>query len=219
MEFYQLIGLKEGQNVVRFSVKSALVFLFLAGLLIPAKSMHAQQKRIFLPMISTVVLEDLAPAGGNRLDPCPRLSAEEMAMGRQFLNDSGQQRPTMNCNPTLAAVARARAQDMANRNYFSHINPDGVGPDTLIERAGYNLPDWYGVTIDSNHVESIAAGTSYPTAQAAWTALMGSPSHVPHLRGQTSFYVEQTEFGIGYAYSSNARYRSYWVIITAHPSE
>ncbi|SNZ04838.1 Cysteine-rich secretory protein family protein [Natronoarchaeum philippinense] len=31
-------------------------------------------------------------------------------------------------NPTVASVARAHSEDMADRDYFSHTNPDGEGP-------------------------------------------------------------------------------------------
>lgn len=221
MKVYQAVFSKPTQltKAARCGYKIALIFLLSLGILLPAGVVQAQQNRIFMPMVLGPAPNNIGAADSAQLASCPRLTSEETDMARKFLDDNGQRRPVMRCNPTLSAVARARAQDMANRRYFGHINPDGIGPDTLAERAGYNLPEWYDVTRSSNHIESIAAGTSYPTAEAAWNALMTSSTHRTHLRGQTSFFAEQSEFGIGYAYASNTRYKSYWVIISAHPSE
>lgn len=192
--------------------KIALFILVLIAPLVPHNSLFAQQNTVYLPMVSNAAAASSAAA-------CSGLNAEELAMMAEFLNSSRQQRPKMRCNPTLSAVARARAQDMATRNYFGHVNPDGIGPDYLAESFGYNLPENYGVTRTSNHIESIAAGGSYPTANAAWNALLGSPSHRVHLLGEGSFFQAQSEFGIGYVYTDNTRYRHYWVIISAHPAE
>ena len=196
--------------------KIAASFLLLAGLLLPEANVLAQQQTIFLPLVSTTTANNLQRAQLEQLSACAELISEETSMAIEFLTDDQQQRPLMNCDPTLSSVARARAQDMANRAYFDHVNPDGFGPDILVERAGYNLPYWYPVTNRSNHIESIAYGTSYTTAELAWNALMTSQTHITHLRGETDFFGGQSEFGVGYSYANR---RHYWVIISAHPSE
>ena len=66
-------------------------------------------------------------------------TAEEKAAANLFLNDVRQSRPSLVCSPLLADVARQRAADMANRGYFDHVNPDGVGPNSLMRSAGYPL--------------------------------------------------------------------------------
>lgn len=40
-------------------------------------------------------------------------------------------------NPTLNAVAKAKAQDMFNKQYFEHVSPSGVGPGDLVQAYGY----------------------------------------------------------------------------------
>lgn len=40
-------------------------------------------------------------------------------------------------NDTLARVAETKALDMANRNYFSHVDPDGYGMNHYINKAGF----------------------------------------------------------------------------------
>ena len=48
--------------------------------------------------------------------------------------------PYMVLDPVIEAVACARAKDMAVRNYFSHVNPDGNAINYLLVQAGYQLP-------------------------------------------------------------------------------
>lgn len=192
----------------------ALLIVVLVAPLLPHQNLFAQQRTVYLPIVSHTVRLASAYISG-----CSGLKAEEIEMAAEFVTAPGQRRPVTNCNATLSAVARARAQDMANRGYFGHVNPDGIGPDYLIERAGYNLPEFYGVTRSSNHVESIAAGGIYPTANAAWSALLTSPAHRQHLLATEDFFSKQTEFGVGYVYVENTRYQHYWVFISAHPAE
>jgi uncharacterized protein YkwD len=144
------------------------------------------------------------------------LSSEEALIADYMVNDSGQQRASMQLDPILARIARERAQDMAARNYFNHVNPDGLGPNALVREAGYALPGWWGTAAADNYIESIAAGRN--TAVATWTDWMNSPSHRTHILATDSFYQNQTSYGVGYAYSAGSTYRHYWVILTAPPN-
>src|SRR5262249_33785634 len=51
-----------------------------------------------------------------------------------------QPRPALVWYDELARVAELKAQDMANRNYFGHVTPEGYGINVLIAFAGYTLP-------------------------------------------------------------------------------
>lgn len=127
-----------------------------------------------------------------------------------------QRRTALTRNATLDSVARARAWDMATRGYFAHVNPDGLGPNTLLARAGYPLPAAYDHRPAGNNVESLAAG--YRDARAAWRYFMGSPHHRTHLLGLEPRFAGQTEFGMGYAWRPNSRYGHYWVVLIAEPA-
>lgn len=140
-------------------------------------------------------------------------SAEEQQIADLLRAHPEQQRPSLTCDARLEQVARARAQDMADRGYFSHTNPDGVGPNTLVRQTGYPLPGWYSTALDGNNIESIAAGTS--TAAVTWNIWMGSSGHRTHLLGLDPFWAEQIEYGIGYAAKPGSPYTYYWVAITA----
>jgi uncharacterized protein YkwD len=61
-------------------------------------------------------------------------SADEQQLALRLTGDRGQHRDRarMRPDPILTSVARARAEDMAHRRYFSHVNPDGLGPNFLV---------------------------------------------------------------------------------------
>jgi len=143
------------------------------------------------------------------------LLPQEQAIADDMINNPNQGRPTLILDPVIEAVARARAKDMAQRNYFSHVNPDGVAANYLLRQAGYVLPAWWGTDPAANYVESIAAGYSDPGS--TWTAWMNSPDHKLHLLAQNSFFATETHYGVGYYYDPNSTYQYYWVVITAPP--
>jgi uncharacterized protein YkwD len=128
-----------------------------------------------------------------------------------------QRRPALRRNPVLDSVARARAWDMALRGYFAHVTPEGTGPNTLVERAGYALPPAYDHRAPGNNIESAAGG--YGDARTAWRFFMGSTHHRTHLLGLNPIFAAQTEFGIGYVWRPNSRYGHYWVVLIAQPVE
>ncbi len=59
-----------------------------------------------------------------------------------LLSDSNVQRahqnePALKLNSELTAAAQAKANDMARRNYWSHVTPDGKQPWAFIDNTGY----------------------------------------------------------------------------------
>lgn len=143
------------------------------------------------------------------------LLPQEQAIADDMINNSGQGRPYLVLDPIIQKVAEARAMDMAVRNYFAHVNPDGVAANYLLRQAGYVLPSWWGTDPTDNYVESIAAG--YASPSDTWTAWMNSPPHKEHLLAQNSFFATETHFGVAYYYDPNSTYKYYWVVITAPP--
>ena len=65
----------------------------------------------------------------------------------------------------LAGVARGHSADMRDRDYFSHTDPDGLGPFERAAAAG----------VGHARAENIAAGQ--PDAAAVMAAWMASPGH------------------------------------------
>lgn len=167
--------------------------------------------RLFALLATAMVT--LMPAA----DAAP-LDAEEQAFANLMINASGQRRDRALMKPDarLVSVARARAKDMADRGYFSHVNPEGNGPNQLVKNTGYPLPAHYTTSRSLNTIESITAGSS--SAANAWATFLASSPHKRHLLAEDSFYRDQTTFGIGHYYSAGSRYKHYWVVITAPPA-
>lgn len=131
-----------------------------------------------------------------------------------------QGRSEMHYHPTLGELARARAQDMAERGYYGrdreyppHVDLDGFGPNHYLCEAGYH--DHYCHPDDpfANSVESIAMrarimppGTpaphesmnDYTQTLEAW---LSSPAHRRHLLAEDPYFAEGTHYGIGHAIS------------------
>ena len=74
-----------------------------------------------------------------------------------FLKHSKVENKKLIWNDTLAKVAEAKAFDMADKNYYSHIDPSGYGINYYINKSGYELnPNWIEDK-KANYFESIAA--------------------------------------------------------------
>lgn len=91
-------------------------------------------------------------------------------------------RPPLAWDQRLADVAQAHTEDMVNRGFFSHTNPDG---DTFADRI--HAADISFVSASEN----IAGG--FATASSAFSAWMLSPGHRLNLEN-----ANFTHHGIGY---------------------
>jgi len=71
------------------------------------------------------------------------------------------QRQATNAEPLswddeLGKLARAHSEDMAKRNYFKHITPEGLTPMKRLQEAGYNRCRLVGENIHQNNLYSRA---------------------------------------------------------------
>jgi uncharacterized protein YkwD len=185
-----------------------------SALLATTQSASAQAFQLYVPMV--VGNPAVSTGTGTSPEECG-LNEQEVALAGLALNEPGQRRDNPVCNPILSQVARAKARDMALRGYFSHTNPDGIGPNQLVRQAGYKLPDWYGSAPNANNIESIGAG--YTSAQEVWNGWLDSPAHRTHVLGTQEFYADQDAYGVGYYYSPDAPFKHYWVFLSAPVEE
>ena len=185
--------------------------LIWCAFLLTARPAAAQGYQLFVPSVST----DGSAGGSGDDEPIVQciLNENEQAIADLMVTDAGQQRVNPICDSILSQVARARARDMANRNYFSHTTPEGDGPNLLVREAGYPLPDWYGDDQGSNNIESIGAG--YATPDENWTGWLNSSQHRTHVLGTQQFYADQRAYGVGYYYNPDSVYKHYWVFLSA----
>ena len=77
---------------------------------------------------------------------------------------------TLSWNYKLASAARAKAQDMIDKDYFSHNTPDGKTPWTFIVAEGYNYI-YAGENLAMNF-------TSAEDLMAAWMASGGHRANI-----------------------------------------
>lgn len=94
-------------------------------------------------------------------------------------------------NETLADTARAHSQDMIDRAFFDHTNPDGDDPFDRMEANGVTY--WMAA-------ENIAAG--YTTPEAVVEGWMNSPGH------RANILSDCEELGVGLALGGSMGY--YW---------
>ena len=187
-----------------------LLLLIAQGLVLPSQVSADAPTTIFIPQVHAEYSHAQPAHLEFPLPPCA-LNEQENALADLLRSDPHQRRSTISCNAILSWVARAMAEDMAARDYFDTVNPNGLGPNYLVREAGYVLPDYYSKQVDANHIASIGAGLG--TAEQMWLTQAESE----HLRGATQFYVDQTEFGVGYAYNPNSKFKHYWVTLIAQP--
>jgi hypothetical protein len=90
-------------------------------------------------------------------------------------------------NSKLNAAAQAKAQDMVDRDYWSHTTPDGEQPWVFIDAQGYSY---------QKAGENLAYGFS--NSGETITGWMNSPSHKANLLDG-----EFTEVGFGFSNSPN----------------
>jgi len=121
-------------------------------------------------------------------------------------------------NENLAEAAERKALDMADRDYFSHTDPEGYGMNYWIQKAGYNIPDSWIDNPANNFFESIHAGLD--TGRGAIIDLIidegvDPPGHRNHLLGIEEFWSNCTDIGIGYAKKEGSEYTYYMVVLIA----
>jgi uncharacterized protein YkwD len=84
-------------------------------------------------------------------------------------------------NHDVAAVAQAHSEDMVERDFFAHTNPDGDSPFDRLQNAAIPY---------SGAAENIAWG--YPTATAVLEGWLNSPGHKANIEN-----CSLTEHGVG----------------------
>jgi len=107
---------------------------------------------------------------------------------------------TLKKSDVLMQVAEAHSQDMWDRNFTDHVNPDGLSPFDRLRNAGY---DFWGAG------ENVGWGQS--TAQGVFDWWMASPGHQANM-----LLPAFTEIGIGYVAGGSKG--DYWTGLFATPN-
>ncbi|MCC9168023.1 CAP domain-containing protein [Pontibacter harenae] len=123
---------------------------------------------------------------------------------------------------TLARLAQQKAEDMARKNYFDHVDKKGKGMNYYLWQANYPLPHYFSKDAKANNVESIAANTQGPQEfikQLIIDAGVPSLGHQKHLLGLNDKDTPTTHVGIGIAYNPRSKYKYYCSILIVPKAE
>ncbi len=105
-------------------------------------------------------------------------------------------------NSELFTAAALHSQDMAQREYFAHINPEGITPGERANLAGYGY---------SNLGENIAAGqTSIAQVMQGW---LDSKDHCNAIMNGA-----YTEVAVACVSTTRFKYPSYWTMELGRPA-
>ena len=121
-----------------------------------------------------------------------------------LLSSTNQQRidndlPSLVLNTKLNSAAQAKANDMVDKDYWSHTSPDGRLPWSFISAAGYSY---------STAGENLAYGAL--TSSQTVDAWMNSPGHRANILNNTF-----SEVGFGYANSVDYQQSGEQTIVVA----
>ncbi len=145
----------------------------------------------YVPMLLVVTIGLFFGGSSNRNDVGVLAYATEMS-SQQLLESTNKQRqkagkPTLRANQSLATAAQTKAVDMANKNYWAHITPDGKAPWYFIDQSGYSY---------SKAGENLAYG--FATSNDTITGWLNSQTHKDNMLDD-SF----SEVGFGFVNASN----------------
>jgi hypothetical protein len=126
--------------------------------------------------------------------------------------------PELRWNDTLAMVAEERALDMAQKDYYGHIDKEGYGANYYINKAGFRLDDEFLKHKRGDDFEAVIAG-SYQSGEEAIGAMItdrdeSDAASRKLLLAMTDFSKGLTEIGIGFVHGTKeTKYRYYTVVI------
>src|SRR5262249_51821913 len=112
-------------------------------------------------------------------------------------------------DPLLIQAARLHSQDMHDRNYFNHVNPEGLGYDQRIRATGF---------VPTNDAESIAGGLLSPDdAVSGLINDYGNPvgGHRRMLLAVDDFFKPLGQVGIGAAIDYVNGVNNYTIVTAA----
>lgn len=105
----------------------------------------------------------------------------------------------LNLNGQLNSSAQAKAQDMANKNYWAHVSPEGTQPWYFFDQSGYAY---------IRAGENLAYG--FMTSQGAVDGWMNSPTHRANILG------DYQDVGFGIVNAPDYQSSGQQTIVVAH---
>ncbi len=168
----------------------------------PARAQTPVPWKAPVPSEAPVQSGSLAPSGSSALaERALQLVNEARARGARCGKRSFAPAPPLRLSDVLSDVASEHAIDMAENNYFDHIDPRGESPADRIHAVGYR---------ERLVGENIAYGVgSVKEAVQGW---LDSPDHCENIMDPRF-----SQMGIGYATGTTSRHGLYWVQLLTEP--
>lgn len=138
---------------------------------------------------STSVSSSTKPATSTPSSYSGLTSVEQQAFNLMNADRAVNGLPALKLNTKLTVLARDYGQDMINRNFFSHYNPEGQSP--------FDRMSQYGISYRYAG-ENLAINRSVDAAEQAF---MNSPGHRANILN-----ANYTEVGIGVRYDGSQVY-------------
>lgn len=154
----------------------------------------------------------------NEIRGNPAAFSDEIGISLSYVKN----RDNLVWNEMLAQAAVEKAADMAGREYFAHVDPDGYGMNYHINKAGYELrADWLNPK-SGNFFESIYYEFGINEAGEGRRAVKSlildkntnPPGHRNHLLGIEDFWADCRDCGIGIVRTGSKVYVS--ILIARH---
>lgn len=154
------------------------------------------------------VQKPAAPIAPTATPPPPPAAVSLSALEQQVFDGQNSERvraglSALRIDAGLEAVARQRAQDMASRNYFSHVSPTGETAFSLIDAAGIKAP-YAAENIGYNNYGDASS------ASAVLAAFMSSSTHRSNI-------LSGVYSRVGLAVASAANGNKYYAVVFAGP--
>ena len=158
----------------------------------------------FLILIAVATPVTLAQRAGT---PAQIRAADVERIVHDRVNDQRVARKlnALGADRLLSAIARAHSEDMAKRNFFSHVNPEGEDPTARGKRARYECHKELGRAVRDGLAENLYEGSLSPTindiGRASVREWLNSPEHRRNILEK-----RYDRSGVGVAISGNRIY-------------
>ena len=144
------------------------------------------------------------PAAGDSAEPGTEERQAESTQAEAILNLVNRERqkagvPALTLSEKLTSIANTKAQDMADKNYFSHDSPTYGSPFDMLKHFGVSY---------SAAGENIAAGQK--TAEEVMNSWMNSSGHKANILNKN-----YTQLGVGFY--RGGQYGTEWVQLFIRP--
>lgn len=140
-----------------------------------------------VPAANTTTLVDVKTCEGGYFT---LNAAEKKMLDLHNQARTGRGLGTLCLSPTLTPLARARSEDMLDRDYFSHHTPEGLTVLDQMKRLDYYGPNGYHLA--GENIARGGDGTDTDTPDYMFDGLMHSPGHRENILREGF-----TEVGIG----------------------